>query len=91
MIDRCCSGAQGAKVSAEELASILGLSHQQTAAHICSLYSKVPSGVSAAAKSDPLRFYGYKLHLSAHCVRQIFVCHKNSRQLSQLCSDLISR
>uniref|UniRef100_A0A669CTZ6 Lysophosphatidylcholine acyltransferase 4 n=1 Tax=Oreochromis niloticus TaxID=8128 RepID=A0A669CTZ6_ORENI len=40
MIDRCCSGAQGAKVIAEELASILGLSHQQTAAHICSLYSK---------------------------------------------------
>ncbi|KAL4007262.1 hypothetical protein ACER0C_001114 [Sarotherodon galilaeus] len=40
MIDRCRSGAQGAKVSTEELASILGLSHQQTAAHICSLYSK---------------------------------------------------
>ncbi|XP_006809533.1 lysophospholipid acyltransferase LPCAT4 [Neolamprologus brichardi] len=40
MIDRCRSGAQGAKVSAEELASILGLSHQQTAVHICGLYSK---------------------------------------------------
>ncbi|XP_039894319.1 lysophospholipid acyltransferase LPCAT4 [Simochromis diagramma] len=40
MIDRCRSGAQGAKVSAEELASMLGLSHQQTAVHICSLYSK---------------------------------------------------
>lgn len=71
---------------------MLGLSHQQTAVHICGLYSKVRSGVRAAAESDrPLRFYGYKLRLSAHCVHQIFVFHKNSRQLSQLYSDLRSR
>ncbi|XP_042368558.1 lysophospholipid acyltransferase LPCAT4 [Plectropomus leopardus] len=40
MIDRCQSGAQGSKVSAEELASILGLTDRQTAVTICSLYSK---------------------------------------------------
>lgn len=43
MIDRCRSGAQGTKVSAEELASILGLSDKQAAVHICGLYSKVQS------------------------------------------------
>uniref|UniRef100_A0A3Q0RP31 Lysophosphatidylcholine acyltransferase 4 n=1 Tax=Amphilophus citrinellus TaxID=61819 RepID=A0A3Q0RP31_AMPCI len=40
MIDRCRSEAQGTKVSAEELASVLGLSDKQTAVHICGLYSK---------------------------------------------------
>lgn len=39
MIDRCRSGAEGTKVNAEELASILGL-NKKTAIHICSLYSK---------------------------------------------------
>uniref|UniRef100_A0A3Q3BV95 Lysophosphatidylcholine acyltransferase 4 n=1 Tax=Haplochromis burtoni TaxID=8153 RepID=A0A3Q3BV95_HAPBU len=39
MIDRCRSGAEGTKASAEELASILGL-NKKTAIHICSLYSK---------------------------------------------------
>uniref|UniRef100_UPI0037E98709 lysophospholipid acyltransferase LPCAT4 n=1 Tax=Semicossyphus pulcher TaxID=241346 RepID=UPI0037E98709 len=40
MIDRCQSGAQGSKVSAEELASILGLSRRRTAVDICRLYTK---------------------------------------------------
>ncbi|XP_049424910.1 lysophospholipid acyltransferase LPCAT4 [Epinephelus fuscoguttatus] len=40
MIDRCQSGAQGSKASAEELASILGLTDEQTAVTICGLYSK---------------------------------------------------
>ncbi|XP_044038991.1 lysophospholipid acyltransferase LPCAT4 [Siniperca chuatsi] len=40
MIDRCQSGAQGSKASAEELASILGLKDKQTAVTICRLYSK---------------------------------------------------
>ncbi|XP_053199113.1 lysophospholipid acyltransferase LPCAT4 [Scomber japonicus] len=39
MIDRCQSGPRGLKASAEELASILGLTDKQTAS-ICSLYSK---------------------------------------------------
>ncbi|CAK6977572.1 lysophospholipid acyltransferase LPCAT4 [Scomber scombrus] len=39
MIDRCQSGPQGLKASAEELASILGLTDKQTAT-ICGLYSK---------------------------------------------------
>ncbi|XP_054456983.1 lysophospholipid acyltransferase LPCAT4 [Anoplopoma fimbria] len=40
MIDRCQSGAQGSKASAEELASILGLTDTQTAVTICDIYSK---------------------------------------------------
>lgn len=40
MIDRCQSGAQGSKASAEELASVLGLTDEQTAVTICGLYSK---------------------------------------------------
>uniref|UniRef100_A0A8P4K877 Lysophosphatidylcholine acyltransferase 4 n=1 Tax=Dicentrarchus labrax TaxID=13489 RepID=A0A8P4K877_DICLA len=41
MIDRCQSGAQGTvQASAEELASLLGLTDKQTAARICGLYSK---------------------------------------------------
>ena len=41
MIDRCCSGTGGSKVSAEELASILGLTDRETAVTLCSFYSKV--------------------------------------------------
>ncbi|XP_044197716.1 lysophospholipid acyltransferase LPCAT4 [Thunnus albacares] len=40
MIDRCQSGAQGFKASAEELAAILGLTDRQTAVTICGLYAK---------------------------------------------------
>ncbi|XP_029310684.1 lysophospholipid acyltransferase LPCAT4 [Cottoperca gobio] len=40
MIGRCQSGVQGSKASAEELASILGLTDRQTAVTICGLYSK---------------------------------------------------
>ncbi|XP_030609610.1 lysophospholipid acyltransferase LPCAT4-like isoform X2 [Archocentrus centrarchus] len=40
MIERCLSGAKNTKVSAEELASILGLTDRNTAVHICGLYSK---------------------------------------------------
>uniref|UniRef100_A0A3Q3LSA5 Lysophosphatidylcholine acyltransferase 4 n=1 Tax=Mastacembelus armatus TaxID=205130 RepID=A0A3Q3LSA5_9TELE len=40
MIDKCQSGAQESKASAEELASILGLTDRKTAATICGLYSK---------------------------------------------------
>uniref|UniRef100_A0A8C9WWR8 Lysophosphatidylcholine acyltransferase 4 n=1 Tax=Sander lucioperca TaxID=283035 RepID=A0A8C9WWR8_SANLU len=40
MLDRCQSGAQGSKASAEELASILGLTDRPTAVTICGLYSK---------------------------------------------------
>lgn len=41
MIERCLSGAENTKVSAEELASILRLTDRKTAVHICGLYSKV--------------------------------------------------
>lgn len=41
MIDRYHSGAQGSKASAEELASILGLTDRETAVKVCGLYSKV--------------------------------------------------
>ncbi|XP_028261633.1 lysophospholipid acyltransferase LPCAT4 isoform X2 [Parambassis ranga] len=40
MIDRCQSGAQGLKTSAEELASVLALTDKRTALQICGLYSK---------------------------------------------------
>ncbi|XP_045920538.1 lysophospholipid acyltransferase LPCAT4 [Micropterus dolomieu] len=40
MIDRCQSGAQGSKASAEELASILRLTDKQTAVTICGLFSR---------------------------------------------------
>uniref|UniRef100_A0A8C3ACK2 Lysophosphatidylcholine acyltransferase 4 n=1 Tax=Cyclopterus lumpus TaxID=8103 RepID=A0A8C3ACK2_CYCLU len=40
MIDRCQSGAQGFKASAEELTSILGLTDGQMAATVCDIYSK---------------------------------------------------
>ncbi|KAF1380805.1 hypothetical protein PFLUV_G00167800 [Perca fluviatilis] len=40
MLDRCQSGAQGSKASAEELASILGLTDRPTALTICGLFSK---------------------------------------------------
>uniref|UniRef100_A0A3B4XEG8 Lysophosphatidylcholine acyltransferase 4 n=1 Tax=Seriola lalandi dorsalis TaxID=1841481 RepID=A0A3B4XEG8_SERLL len=40
MIDRCQSGAQGSKASAEELASVLGLTDRETAVTVCDLYSK---------------------------------------------------
>ncbi|XP_039997477.1 lysophospholipid acyltransferase LPCAT4 [Xiphias gladius] len=40
MIDRYHSGAQGSKASAEELASILGLTDRETAVKVCGLYSK---------------------------------------------------
>ncbi|XP_031706509.1 lysophospholipid acyltransferase LPCAT4 [Anarrhichthys ocellatus] len=40
MIDRCQSGAQGSKVSGEELSSILGLTDTQTDVAICDFYSK---------------------------------------------------
>ncbi|XP_054881162.1 lysophospholipid acyltransferase LPCAT4 [Poeciliopsis prolifica] len=40
MIDRCRSGAQGSKASADELSSILSLKDHQTAVSICGLYSK---------------------------------------------------
>ncbi|KAM4713994.1 lysophospholipid acyltransferase LPCAT4 isoform 2-T2 [Anableps anableps] len=40
MIDRCLSGAQGSKASADELTSILSLKDKQTAVCICGLYSK---------------------------------------------------
>ncbi|XP_023202128.1 lysophospholipid acyltransferase LPCAT4 [Xiphophorus maculatus] len=40
MIDRCRSGAQGSKASADELTSIFSLKDKQTAVSICGLYSK---------------------------------------------------
>uniref|UniRef100_A0A3P9NWE2 Lysophosphatidylcholine acyltransferase 4 n=1 Tax=Poecilia reticulata TaxID=8081 RepID=A0A3P9NWE2_POERE len=40
MIDRCRSGAQGSKASADELTSILSLKDKQMAVSICGLYSK---------------------------------------------------
>uniref|UniRef100_A0A3B4UMU6 Lysophosphatidylcholine acyltransferase 4 n=1 Tax=Seriola dumerili TaxID=41447 RepID=A0A3B4UMU6_SERDU len=40
MIDRCQSGAQASKASAEELASVLGLTDRETAVTVCDLYSK---------------------------------------------------
>ncbi|XP_041842554.1 lysophospholipid acyltransferase LPCAT4 [Melanotaenia boesemani] len=40
MIDRCQSGVQESKATAEELASILSLTDKQTADHICGLFSK---------------------------------------------------
>ncbi|XP_015241731.1 PREDICTED: lysophospholipid acyltransferase LPCAT4-like [Cyprinodon variegatus] len=40
MIDRCQSGGQRSKVSADELSSILSLKDRQTAVSICGLYSK---------------------------------------------------
>lgn len=41
MIDRCESVDQGLKVSAEELASIFGLTDRETVVTLCSLFSKV--------------------------------------------------
>lgn len=42
MIDRCQSGAQGsARVSVEDLVSVLGLTDRRAAVTICGLYSKV--------------------------------------------------
>ncbi|KAM6959732.1 lysophospholipid acyltransferase LPCAT4 [Tautogolabrus adspersus] len=40
MIDRCKSGAEGSKVSTEELSSILGLTDKRTAVNIWRFYSK---------------------------------------------------
>ncbi|XP_012709886.2 lysophospholipid acyltransferase LPCAT4 [Fundulus heteroclitus] len=40
MIDRCLSGGQGTKASADELASILSLKDKRPAVSICALYSK---------------------------------------------------
>ncbi|KAG7221481.1 hypothetical protein INR49_002456 [Caranx melampygus] len=40
MIDRCQSGAQGSKASADELVSVLGLTDRETAVTVCGLYSK---------------------------------------------------
>ncbi|AWO97203.1 putative lysophospholipid acyltransferase LPCAT4 [Scophthalmus maximus] len=40
MIDRCQSRAQGSKVSAEELFSLLGLKRRETSVRLCGLFSK---------------------------------------------------
>lgn len=69
MMDRCQSAAQASvRASAEELASILGLTDRQTAVTICGLYSKVEEGlcvfvywashsVQASDFECPLEFY----------------------------------
>lgn len=60
MIDRCQSGAQGLKASAEELASILTLTDKETAVHICGLYSKVqPYYFVYFTGCRRFRFYGF--------------------------------
>ncbi|XP_076018725.1 lysophospholipid acyltransferase LPCAT4 [Genypterus blacodes] len=41
MMDRCRSAGQGSKASADELASLLGLTERETAVKILALYSKV--------------------------------------------------
>ncbi|KAM6908991.1 lysophospholipid acyltransferase LPCAT4 [Xenentodon cancila] len=40
LVDRCLSAAQGPKTNVEELASILGLTNEQAAVHVCSLHCK---------------------------------------------------